>query len=520
MKNAPDERFGSRLGMMLAMLGMAVGTGNIWRFPRVCASNGGGEFLVAWVVFLLLWSIPLILLEFGLGRKTRSGPIKAFALTLGPKWAWMGAFAVFVTTAISFYYSVVAGWMLQYMFATITGKVPEAIPGEYWREFTSSYWPILTHGLMFGMAVWVVRYGVKSIERITYVLMPTLIVLVLVLTVRALTLEGASGGIEYLFSVNWGQLAEPGIWIEALTQNAWDTGAGWGLVLCYAAYLREREDTALNGFILPTANNAISLLAGVMVFCTVFSVVPQIIQQPETQSETLNRLSPALQEAVEQGEPFSADLLQRTIFSSETGNTGITFVWMPQLFRHLPGGPFFMFLFFLAMAFAAFSSLIAMVEVTTRSLVDAGLTRQKAMWIVGPAGFLLGLPSAISLNVLNNQDWVWSVGLMLSGLFFALAVIRHGRQQFRKEQLNHEDSNVTIGRWWDHIIGILAPVQAIFLIVWFLYIAWRADPENWLRPFDPENVANVGTVVFQFAIVLVLLLAINRWLARKTLRSP
>ncbi|MCZ6796042.1 MAG: sodium-dependent transporter, partial [Planctomycetota bacterium] len=88
----PTEQFGSRLGMMLAMLGMAVGTGNIWRFPRIAAKNGGGEFLVAWIVFLLLWSIPLVLLEFGLGRKTRCGPVRAFIRMLGPRWAWMGAF--------------------------------------------------------------------------------------------------------------------------------------------------------------------------------------------------------------------------------------------------------------------------------------------------------------------------------------------------------------------------------------------------------------------------------------------
>ena len=96
------ERFTSRWGMMLAMLGMAVGTGNIWRFPRITASNGGGEFLVAWVVFLFFWSVPLILLEFGMGRMTRCGPVKAFIQIMGPRWAWMGAFAVFVTSSITF----------------------------------------------------------------------------------------------------------------------------------------------------------------------------------------------------------------------------------------------------------------------------------------------------------------------------------------------------------------------------------------------------------------------------------
>ena len=102
MKNAGPQVFASRLGMMLAMLGMAVGTGNIWRFPRIVAKNGGGAFLIAWVAFLLLWSIPLILLEFGMARKTRSGPVRSFMAMMGPRWAWMGAFCVFVTAAIMF----------------------------------------------------------------------------------------------------------------------------------------------------------------------------------------------------------------------------------------------------------------------------------------------------------------------------------------------------------------------------------------------------------------------------------
>src|SRR3970040_1116733 len=98
--------------MLLAMLSMAVGTGNIWRFPRIAAQNGGGEFLVAWVVFLLAWSIPLFLVESGMGRMTRQAPIAAFVRMLGPGWAWMGAWVAFVATAIMFYYSVVAGWTL------------------------------------------------------------------------------------------------------------------------------------------------------------------------------------------------------------------------------------------------------------------------------------------------------------------------------------------------------------------------------------------------------------------------
>jgi NSS family neurotransmitter:Na+ symporter len=210
--------------MMLAMLGMAVGTGNIWRFPRIAAQNGGGEFLVAWVAFLLLWSIPLIMVEFGAGRLTRTGPIGAFMQLMGPRWAWMGAWVAFVTIAIMFYYSVVTGWTLRYVAASLAGEVPRAEPGGFWREYTTSWWPVLTHGVAMGLGTFVVVRGVRAIERVAGVMMPTLLVLVVLLALRAVTLPGAGDGLAYLFTVDWPELGRARIWLEALTQNAWDTG--------------------------------------------------------------------------------------------------------------------------------------------------------------------------------------------------------------------------------------------------------------------------------------------------------
>ncbi len=512
----PKERegFSSRWLMMLAMLGMAVGTGNIWRFPRIVAQNGGGEFLVAWVVFLVLWSIPLILVEFGLGRMTRTGPIGAFIKVMGPRWAWMGAWIAFVATAIMCYYSVVAGWTLRYAWASVAGEVPGGGPGAFWAAYTTSWWPVLTHAIAMFCGVLVVARGVRAIERVAQVMMPTLLVLVVVLAIRALTLPGADGGLHYLFHVDWRHLASANVWLQALTQNAWDTGAGWGLVLVYAAYMRTNEDTALNAFILPTANNMVSLLAGIMVLCTVFSVVPQLVASVHANPAALQAY-PALADAVRGGAAVTPDLIQRTIFSS--GNEGLTFIWMPQLFARVPLGRFFMFLFFLALAFAAFTSLVAMIELATRVLCDAGMRRDRAVRLVGVFGFLLGVPSALWLNVLHNQDWVWGVALMVSGLFFAIAVIVHGVSRFRAEQINHEHSDIRVGRWWDVVIGVLVPVQAVVLLVWWLMQAGGKSAAGWLAPFHTENV---GTILFQWGIVLVVLVLANRWLARHTHVEP
>jgi NSS family neurotransmitter:Na+ symporter len=506
----PREVFSSRWVMLLVMLGMAVGTGNVWRFPRIAAQNGGGEFIVAWLAFLFLWSIPLILVEFGAGRLTRLGPVGAFMTMMGPRWAWMGAFIAFVATAIMFYYSVVAGWTIRYVVASVTGEVPGGTPGAFWVSFTGSWWPVVTHAVAIGCGTMVVARGVGAIERVARVLMPTLVLLIVLLAVRAVMLPGSADGLAYLFSIDWSQLASARIWIEALTQNAWDTGAGWGLILAYAAYLRTHEDTTLNAFVLPTANNVVSLLAGIMVLCTVFSVVPQLVAEFASDASALAGY-PALAEAVQGGAALTPELIQHTIFS--TGNEGLTFIWMPQLFDTLPWGRLFMVLFFLALAFAAFTSLIAMIELATRVLRDAGVPRPRAIRIVGISGFLLGIPSALSLRFLHNQDFVWGVALMVSGLFFAVGVLTYGVRRFRESQLNHADSDIRVGRWWDVVIGVVVPLEALVLLGWWVWQVRGDDLVGWL---DPLREANVGTMALQWGVVLAALLVLNRWLAGRT----
>ncbi|MEM8960571.1 MAG: sodium-dependent transporter [Acidobacteriota bacterium] len=478
------EQFGSRWGLVLATLGMAVGTGNIWRFPRIAASNGGGSFLVAWVVFLLLWSIPLIIAEFAFGKRARKGTIGAFVEIGGPKTAWMGAWVAVCATAIMIYYAVVSGWCLRFLAASLTGDLTSSAGASeaLWTTFNSSWAAVLTQGLALAAALAVVWFGVRGIERVATILIPTLFVLVVILAIRAVTLPGAERGLAFLFTPDWSALAKPDIWLQALTQNAWDTGAGWGLILTYAVYMRAREDVALNGFLIGFGNNSVSLLAGIMVLCTVFAI------NPGAQAEIVG-----------------------------AGNEGLTFIWIPQLFAQMPGGAVFMVLFFLALSFAALTSLISMFELATRVLIDAGLSRRVALFGLGAVAFVLGLPSALYIEVFQNQDWVWGVGLMLSGLFIAIAAIRFGVDRLRTEVVNGDGADLRIGRWWTIAIIALIPIQAIALIVWWLVVAYQSNPEGWLDPFSPFNV---GSVLFQWAIVLVVLLLANRWLVRRLSGPP
>jgi NSS family neurotransmitter:Na+ symporter len=223
-----------------------------------------------------------------------------------------------------------------------------------------------------------------------------------------------------------------------------------------------------------------SLLAGIMVLCTVFAVMPGA----------------------------AAEI-------TGAGNEGLTFIWVPQLFDTLPFGQFFLVLFFVALVFAAWSSLIAMIELASRVLVDLGIGRTEAIGIVGVAGLLMGIPSALSMEVFGNQDFVWGVGLMLSGFFFAVAVLRYGVTRWRMEFINTGFSDIHIGAWWDWAIRLVV-VQAIVLIVWWLF---QVRGDGWWANLNPLATYSIGTVLFQWAVVLGLFMVANRFLVSRSLRT-
>jgi len=488
------QRFSSRLGLLLSVLGIAVGTGNIWRFPRIAATNAGGEgagaFLLVWVLFLFVWSIPLIIAEYALGRKGRKGVVGTFAKIAGERFAWMGAFVGVVATAIMFYYAVIAGWCVYYFFEMFANPLPLTVESArgVWESFQAGGTPLFFHALALGLGTLVVWKGVSSIERANMVLIPTLVLIILLALIRTLTLDGAMDGLVFLFTPHWETLAQPQVWLEALTQNAWDTGAGWGLILSYGAYMQARHGVVENALITGIGNNIVSLLSATIIFGTVFAILGA--QMPK--AEVL-------------------DVMQ----TSGPAGTGLTFIWMPQLFAEMPLGDVLAVLFFLGLAFAAFSSLISMIELATRIFTDAGMGRPMAVGVVGGVSFLFGIPSALHLGFLANQDFVWGIGLLISGAFVAVAVILYGVRQFREEAIVGSPGDRDPGRTWDYLAGALVPGQAVILLGWWLYrSATVYAPDTWFNPIEPFSIM---TCLVQWGLVLMVLLAINRWLCRRTL---
>ncbi|MBW6501826.1 MAG: hypothetical protein K0B05_10575, partial [Bacteroidales bacterium] len=314
-------------------------------------------------------------------------------------------------------------------------------------------------------------------------LIPSLLLIVIICVIRAVTLPGAGEGLAYLFTPDLRQLGEPRIWLDALTQNAWDTGAGWGLFLTYAAYMKKEHGTVGNAFLTGIGNNTVSLMAGIMVFGTVFAV---------------------LKHEMGMSDPQVLEIMK----SSGPASTGLTFIWMPQLFNKMFGGGILSVLFFLGLTFAGFSSLIAQLELPSRVLVDTGLKRNRSIAVIVILVFIFGIPSARNLNFLSNQDFVWGVALMISGALIAAMIIKQGAGQVR-EGINSVTNDRKLGRWWVYVITWFIPVAAGILLVWWL--AQSFVPGEWFNPFRQFTFMSC---IFQWSIVLLILLILNKRIAK------
>jgi len=376
----------------------------------------------------------------------------------------------------------VMGWCVKYFISSLSGDVGLSQSEQFWDSFTSSYQPMFFHLIAMSIGSYVIYKGVvRGIEKANKIIIPSLLVLLILAAIRALTLPGAMEGLNFLFKPELDRLLNYRTWLEALSQSAWSTGAGWGLILTYAVYMKKREDIVLNSFLAGLGNNSASLLAGIVILPTIFALLPY----------------------------------EKAMEAVGAGNTGLTFIWIPQLFKQMPLGSFFMVVFFLALTFAAISSLISMIELATRIFMDAGLDRPHAILFVGTFGFLLGIPSAYSVSFLDNQDWVWGLGLIISGMFFAFAAIKYGVDKFRTNLINTEGNDLAAGKWFNFIVTFLIPIEFVVMLGWWFWQAATVyDPEGWWHPFHTNSV---GTCLLQWGVVIIIFILFNRWIANRTL---
>lgn len=477
MAKGGGDTFTSRWGLLLTALGAAIGTGNIWRFPKEVANNGGGSFMIPYILFLLTWSIPILLVEFASGKKTRKGTMGTFATLVGKEKAWMGAWMAWISTAIGFYYAIVMGWTIKYAIGAFSLNYSD--PQASWDSFMQvPYLIVIFQIVAIAITTFVVYRGVeKGVEKVNKILIPALFILMIGNMIRALFLPGAMRGIAYLFTPGE-ELFSAKTWVAALAQSAWSCSAGMGMAIAFGAYTKRKQDTSLNSFLTGFGDTTISLIAGIMIFTTVFALSPNI---------------------------FAAEA------AVEEGGTGLTFIYLPGLFGQVPFGRFISLFFFIAMGFAALTSMIAGYENAVKNFVDLGWPRKKVILLLSAFIFLLGLPSALIILPVNghpmplfldHQDYVWGMGLLISGGFIYYLVYKYGVTRFRNNIINSRYSDLHIGKWFDILFKYVIPVELVLLVGWYVLQSVLANPfEEWWM----GGPIGLGLLVLEWGIAMIAL---------------
>ena len=518
MAEGGSDEFSGRLGLIFATIGAAIGTGNIWRFPRMVGANGGGSFLVPWLIFLFLWSVPLIIAEFALGKRSRTGTVGTFRIFAGKRFAWMGLWTAWISTAIGFYYAVVTGWCINYFQTAIRGGLGSEVDTvEVWNSFLQNPMEVVFfQAIAVAITMLAIWKGAKAIEKVNVSLMISLFVLLFAALFLSFVMDledGSLDGFVYMFSIQPEYLMQPETWINGLSQSAWSCSAGMGMAITYSVYMRKDEDTTLNAATMCLANNSISIIAGLTVMMAVFAVVD---------------------------DPLAA---------VSGGSSAITFLVLPEVFAQAPGGPIVQLamvtMFFLALSFAALTSMISTVELCVRNFVDHGISRPKAVGFTSLAIFFFGLPSAMTWILVDDstgvafpqflevQDHIWGYGLMFSGLFIAYSIWKYGWNRyrvwqeenditgfslrdyldngvssFRDDFINTGDNDWWIGKWWDYIMYLGFPLMfSVLILSYFVDMLVNVD-----NPWDPTNANGISIILLFWGITAGLFIGFNRFI--------
>ena len=430
--------WGSGLGFVLAVVGSAIGLGNIWRFPTEAGQNGGGAFVLVYVIATFLIGVPVMLAELALGRKTQRNPVGAYrSLAPGSGWSLAGGLGVLTGLIILSYYSVVAGWTLKYIWVAVTGSLhgatPEAI-GETFNGFIQDPGAVLICHLLFMLiTIRIVMGGIQGgIERAAKILMPVLFGLLLLLVARSLTLPGASEGLSFYLKPDFGKL-DAVVILKAVSQAFFSLSLGMGAIITYGSYLSPKQDLVSSALYVSFFDFFIAFLAGLVIFPALFSV-------------------PGL--------------------SPDVG-PGLIFVVLPNIFNAIPLGNFFGAAFFILLGIAALTSAISMLEVVVAFTIDEfGWTRRRAAIGAGGVIFLLGIPSALGNGAVPffsgtldfANQYFGGMALVVGALLVSLFVGWKWGIGNAVEELERGRGTFRLGTVWGFLIRFVCPLAILTIL--------------------------------------------------------
>lgn len=364
MSEKKRENFSSKFGIILATAGSALGLGNIYRFPCEAGANGGGAFLIVYLAIALLIGTPLMVAEFTIGRRSRSNPIGAFRLLGGRRSPWpaVGYLGVLCAFLILAFYTTVAGWTLGYLGKSaanhFAGQDLAQIQAQF-ASFTNHPWlPLVCQLVFLALTAFVVARGVKDgIERYSKILMPLLLVIMVVLSVRSLTLSGAAEGLGFFFKPDFSKLTGKVI-VSALGQSFFSLSIGMGALITYGSYIGKQDNMTSSAVGVVLADTLVAVLAGVIIFPAAF-----------------------------------------TFGIRPEAGASLAFTTLPMIFQQMTGGYIFCLLFFLLLVIATLTSTISLLEVIVAALTEEmHISRLKAA-VIGTLGTaVIGVLATLSFR--------------------------------------------------------------------------------------------------------------------------
>lgn len=333
MNNTERSNWGSKVGLVLATGGSAVGLGAIWKFPYMAGANGGAAFILPFILMVLFFGVVLILAEMIIGRSGRGSVVTSFRRIAGPAWVPLGFLGVFCPFFIMTYYSTVGGWCVAYLFEALMGNAANAdlksLEETFQQTVSVPVWAILSQTIFITITAGILIFGVnKGIERISKILMPCLFILMIILIIRGLMLPGAVDGLKFLFMPHWDQFTAKSL-LNAMGFTFFSLSLGMGVMVTYGSYIHHDED-------IPGAALWVSILAFTSCILAGLMVLPPV---------------------------FAYGM-------NPSAGPGLTFITMPAVFAHMPGGSFFALCFYICLFVAALTSMISLFEVVLAYLID------------------------------------------------------------------------------------------------------------------------------------------------------
>ncbi|WP_422768008.1 sodium-dependent transporter [Photobacterium leiognathi subsp. mandapamensis] len=429
----------SKIGFVMAAAGSAVGLGNIWKFPYTAGENGGGAFVAIYLLFVIFIGFSVMLTEFAVGRKTGLSAVGAFKTT-DRRWTFVGIMGVLSGLLIMGFYPVVGGWAIAYIYKISTGLLsqPTAIGDSFSGFIADSMQPLFWMGLYLLLNIFVVIRGVSGgIEKAGKILMPLLFIILIIVSVKGLTLPGAMAGLEFLFKPDFSKI-DSSVVLAALGQAFFSLSLGMGCMLTYGSYLRKKENLVQTTAMVTAMDTGVALLAGIAMFPAMFA------------------------------------------FSMEpSAGPGLVFVVVPQLFAEMGSIGFILaLLFFIGLSVAALTSSVSLLEVVVAYLIDEkGFSRVTAVISASIVMALLCILASLSIGGLGPKlfdtgafdifdlltDKIFlAVGGMLVCLF---AGWRLDRSELKKEITNDGKVSFPLFNLWYALIKYIIPVAIAIVAI-------------------------------------------------------